>query len=456
VNLAHPACYLGTELDRRYRLDRLLGEGVSAWVFAARDLRLERDVAIKAFKPRVPDEQAQQRKRFLAEGRTLARLVHPHVVLVHDAGESADGLRYLVMELSDSGTLEGELYRRGSMPAAEALQLLLPVVGALACAHDRGILHRDIKPANIALVRERGEMQAKVLDFGIARRCDGGSSTDGAVGTPLYMAPEQARGGPLSPATDVWAVGVVFFRCLSGRVPFEGTTSSETLLKLTQGRAPLFSQVCPDLDPRLAIALDQALEPNPRRRYADMRSFAHALAIACAQARIRLPQRLEPVGLPELDRWIADADVENTRPLTGDEGGRPAPVVRPRSLRRWLAPALALVVVALLHMAISRAGSGKVTNEQPVVPLAAARERSDQAEKEAPAAVVASAPRESTVLAPSPPAALQPLGSRPPAKKRAPGSSRAALPAPPPPAGDDTSSTPTLGGKPPMIRTWEW
>jgi serine/threonine-protein kinase len=317
VHTAFPASFLGTQLDGRYRLDRLMGEGASAWVFAAHDLRLEREVAVKLLKPRPVAEDAQRRRRFVIEGRTLAKLVHPHVVLVHDAGETPQGLAYLVMELSEAGSLEAELFRRGALPANETLQLLLPLVGALACAHDRGIVHRDLKPANIVLVREAMVTRAKLLDFGIAKPSDAG--TDSASGTPSYMAPEQARGERATPAVDVWALGVVFFQCLSGRLPFDAANSLEGLMKLVHERAPLFADVCPGLGPQLARALDRALERDAERRYPNMRSFAYALAAACVQDGIALPLRPEPLGLPEFESWLAKVDVEGTRPLAANE-----------------------------------------------------------------------------------------------------------------------------------------
>jgi tRNA A-37 threonylcarbamoyl transferase component Bud32 len=461
VHIAHLASHLGTKLDRRYRLDRFVGEGVSAWVFAARDLRLDREVALKLFKPpRVPEQHDAQRTRFLAEGRTLAKLVHPHVVLVHDAGESEDGLRYLVMELSDSGSLEAELSRRGPLPAVEALQLLLPLAGALACAHDRGILHRDVKPANIALVRERGETQAKLLDFGIAKHRDAAGTTDGAIGTPQYMAPEQARAEALTPATDVWALGVVFFRCLSGKVPFEGRSSSETLLKLALERAPLFASACPELDPRLAIALDRALEPNPQRRYPDMRSFARGLAAACAQAHISLPRRLEPVGLPQLDLWMSDADVENTRPLpavaAGSTAAPPARVAGARKLGWWVAAGLAAIVLGLLQMAVRRSEAARLPDAGRHAPARARAERVHYVSHPA-----ASSPGRGvqTALRAERPQISTPTASQTASQKRThpagfatPPAARAVRTA----SSDSAAPASPLERKPAMIRTWEW
>jgi serine/threonine-protein kinase len=326
VHLALSAFHLGKDLAGRYQLDRLIGDGASSWVFAAQDLRLEREVAVKLLKRRAEPEHTAQRLRFVHEGRMLAKLAHPHVVAVHDAGETPEGDGYLVMELSRAGSLEAELARRVSLGLEETLQLLFPLLGALACAHDRSIVHRDLKPANIALVHEGGKTRAKLLDFGIAKHADLTVSSGGVVGTPAYMAPEQARAEAIGPGTDVWAVGVVLFRCLSGKLPFEASSSAALLLKLVQERAAPIGSVCPGLPPHVAIAIDRALEPDPRHRYPDMRTFARVLGLACRQDGLPIETRPEPIGLPDFASWLQQADVETTQPQREAEQASP---VRP-------------------------------------------------------------------------------------------------------------------------------
>jgi serine/threonine protein kinase len=377
VHLAHSASYLGTDLAARYRLERLIGEGASSWVFAGTDLRLDRDIAVKLLKPRAEPEHSAQRVRFVHEGRTLAKLAHPHVVAVHDAGETPAGHGYLVMELSHAGTLEAELCRRSTLGLEETLQLVLPLLGALACAHDRGIIHRDLKPANIALIQhEGGSRRAKLLDFGIAKPSGQATSSGGLAGTPAYMAPEQARAEPLGPGADVWAMGVVLFRCLSGRLPFEASSSAAMLLKLVQGRAVSIAGACPGLPSRVALTIDQALEPDAFHRYPDMRTFARVLGIACRQDGVRVDVNPEPIGLPEFGAWLERADIETTRRKDLTSGSSPviaaeasaassAPVAEraalplidcatPRRARRraalWTGAALAALLLALWGM----------------------------------------------------------------------------------------------------------
>jgi serine/threonine-protein kinase len=361
---ASPARHVGTTLGGRYRLDALIGEGASAWVFGGQDLLLEREVAIKLLKPYALSEQGSRSRRFVAEGRTLAKLVHPHVVLVYDAGETPDGAAYLVMELSGAGALEVELARRGALGVEETLNLLMPLLGALACAHDRGIIHRDIKPANIAVVHDRrGAARAKLLDFGIAKRGDPSESSEGAVGTPSYMAPEQARGEPLTAAADVWAMGVVFFRCLSGRLPFESGTTTGTLNALVHERAPWFSDACPELPRHIALALDRALEPNQRRRYPDMLGFAQALAVACAQEGVPLRKQPDPLGLPHFEDWLKPdraAATESWQPGSAKRvaSGLTSPMLRGRA---WLfaVPLTLAAVAAALAFSGRKVGSAR-------------------------------------------------------------------------------------------------
>jgi eukaryotic-like serine/threonine-protein kinase len=251
----------------------LLGEGGSARVFAGTDTRLERPVAIKVLR-HLGGVDAALIRRFENEGRALAKLSHPNVVAVHDVGCTRDGTLFLVMELATGGTLELELERRELLPAQELVPLLLPVMGALACAHDLGIIHRDLKPGNIALARVGDAVRAKVLDFGIAKSRGVETNSGRAWGTPAYMAPEQARAGEVGPYTDVWAMGITLFHGLSGRLPFDGPVDANLLLQIVSGRAPRLADTCTTIGKQLAIAIDRALEPNPHDRYRDMRELA--------------------------------------------------------------------------------------------------------------------------------------------------------------------------------------
>src|SRR5438874_6709175 len=214
----------GQLLHERYRVAELLGEGTEALVYRADDLRLDRPVAIKLLRPELRADPSFV-ARFEREARGAARLAHPHIVRIYDYGEIADGeaegTYFLVMEYVEGGDLRDRLQPGVPLAVPVALRLAREVAEALADAHAHAIVHRDVKPANV-LLTEHG--QAKVTDFGIAKMLDVPSLTASAalLGTPHYLAPEQASAGAITPASDVYALGVVLFEMLAGRRPFEG------------------------------------------------------------------------------------------------------------------------------------------------------------------------------------------------------------------------------------------
>ncbi|MGH7629983.1 MAG: serine/threonine-protein kinase, partial [Gemmatimonadales bacterium] len=202
---------LRAALGDRYALERQLGAGGMGVVVLARDLRLDRPVAIKVIRPELATEISTQ--RFVREAKLLARLSHPNIVPVHDAGV-ADGLPYYAMEYVEGDTL-AETLAAGPLGAEAVLALGDALLDALAAAHKQGVIHRDIKPANIFVAGER----VLLADFGAARIDTGetGLTESGAlVGTPAYMAPEQLTGGPVTPPTDLYAVAMVLYEASTG------------------------------------------------------------------------------------------------------------------------------------------------------------------------------------------------------------------------------------------------
>ncbi|HEY3485884.1 MAG TPA: serine/threonine-protein kinase, partial [Ilumatobacteraceae bacterium] len=207
-------------LAGRYALDELVAVGGSAEVHRGTDLVLERPVAVKVLDvARVETADPSARRRFAREARTSARFTHPNAISVYDAGEDGDSL-FLVLEYVDGQSLAHRLASGGPLPVHEAVHVAAQVLAALDAAHAVGIVHRDVKPANI-LVRPDGV--AKLADFGIAQRFDDLSDVLTAagtvVGTPRYLAPEQARGDAVTPATDLYAVGIVMYEMLAGQLP---------------------------------------------------------------------------------------------------------------------------------------------------------------------------------------------------------------------------------------------
>ena len=250
-------------LADRYELLDVLGTGGMATVWAARDRRLGRTVAVKVLRDDLSEEHAHRIER---EARAAARIVHRRVITVLDLEHDADGAPFLVMEALEGTTLADRL-RDGPLPLEDAQQLAEDLLGALAAAHEVGVLHRDVKPSNL-LACDDGWC---VTDFGIASLDDEGATKGDLMGTLVYLAPERFDGSPASPRTDVFSAAAVLYEALSGRQPFRGENAPDSLHNLRTGRfAPLPDHV----PPHLASAVAMALDPDPQRRPADAGAFA--------------------------------------------------------------------------------------------------------------------------------------------------------------------------------------
>lgn len=224
---------VGVELDERFRLNELIGRGGMGRVYAATQLSVGRDVAVKILR-RDLDDPGVALERFFREAKLVAELTHPNIVRLFDFGEDADRhLLYLVMEMVRGPAL-GDLLDRGCVEVDLACEIALQVCGALTEPHDKGLVHRDLKPDNLLLVPvSDGSLQVKVLDFGIARALDGNTrltETGMVCGTPAYMSPEQARSEEVDPRSDLYSLGIILYELLAGRPPFEGDSSLELML----------------------------------------------------------------------------------------------------------------------------------------------------------------------------------------------------------------------------------
>ena len=262
-------------LAGRYQVEREVGQGGMATVYLARDLKHHRDVAIKVVRPELA--AALGAERFLREIDTAASLTHPHILPLHDSGESA-GFLYFVMPYVDGESLRARLDRERQLPVDDALQIAREVADALACAHGHGIVHRDIKPANILI--ESGH--AVVADFGIARAVSaaGGNTlteTGTTLGTPAYMSPEQAAGSAsLDGRSDVYSLGCVLYEMLAGEPPFTGPTA-ESLVRQHLAASPRpVTALRPATPAWVAVALERALAKAPADRFTAA-AFASAL-----------------------------------------------------------------------------------------------------------------------------------------------------------------------------------
>ncbi len=335
-------------LDGRYELGPLIGEGTFGRVFRGYDRRLARPVAIKVIKPWWTEEP-EWAERFEREAQLMARLGDPGIVQIHDIGHGADGL-YYVAELVDGESLADRL-RRGALAAHEALEVAAQLCRALIPAHAQRVVHRDIKPGNVLITRDG---RVKVGDFGVARLAEGTSDGPGGtvLGTPRYMAPEQARGRTPTPATDVYGAGVVLYEMLAGAPPFLERSAVELALRhIGDPPPPLPAQT-----PRpLVEIVEQALAKDPGDRYPSAREMAAALEAARpAVARGDVPPAPAPrPNVPPVPR-----------PPRGPSGTRVGPRRGPRrsfnpsESRRYraLLASVILIVVGLILGAVLTAG----------------------------------------------------------------------------------------------------
>lgn len=266
---------LAAALAREFALEAELGRGGMGIVFRARDLVLDRSVALKVLPPEL-SANAEVRARFLREARTAGQLSHPHIVHIHRADER-EGFAYFVMGLVDGENLAQRVRDRGPLAPADAVRHLREVAWALAYAHARGVVHRDVKPENIMI--ERGSNRALVTDFGIARVEHSASLTSegNVVGTAHYMSPEQVQGGALDGRSDLYALGVVGYFLLSGRVPFEGMPPGAVLVAHATQAPPPLRSVAPRIPAALAETIDRCLAKDPAARYATGEDLAEAL-----------------------------------------------------------------------------------------------------------------------------------------------------------------------------------
>jgi hypothetical protein len=264
-------------LAGRYVLERRLGRGGMGVVYLARELRLDRRVAIKLL---LPDRAVQPaaRESFLREARTAAQLSHPGIVPIFAVHEVSDFV-YFAMAYVDGDTLGRRVRQRGPMPYDAAARLLEEVARALAYAHDRGVVHRDVKPDNILLDLATG--RALVSDFGIAR-VGSGTTTEPrrVVGTAEFMSPEQALGERVDPRSDLYSLGVVGFFALSGELPFVGQDDMTVLARHVHDQPPALASVAPGVPHRLAETIDRCLAKDPNARFPNGHALADALVAA--------------------------------------------------------------------------------------------------------------------------------------------------------------------------------
>lgn len=270
----------------RYSIDRELGRGGMGVVYLAREVHLDRLVAIKLLPPALA-ERPELRERFLREARVAARLSHPHIIPIH-AVEQAGAFVYFVMAYVDGETLAQRVQSRGPLAATDCSRLLREVAWALGHAHAQGVVHRDVKPDNILIEHETG--RALVADFGIAAAA-GDVLGSSIAGTPEFMSPEHARGHEVDARSDLYSLGATAFYALSGRLPFEGGTTAEILSRQIAEPAPSLASVGAAVPRRLAQLVDRCLAKSPSDRPQHAQAMADQLGAALEQRR-ELPAAL--------------------------------------------------------------------------------------------------------------------------------------------------------------------
>ena len=281
---ADPITRLNASLAGRYRIERKLGEGGMAIVYLAEDLKHEREVAIKVLRPDLAASLGPD--RFLREIRISATLQHPHILPLHDSGEAGELLFY-VMPYVEGESLRERLARSGELPIPEAIRILRDVADALAAAHERGVVHRDIKPGNVLLTGRH----ALVTDFGVAKAVSEAvgtpdlTATGGALGTPAYMAPEQASSDPVDHRADIYAFGVLAYELLTGERPFEGRTAQAVLVAHLTDDPPRVASKRPTVPPELDALVLKCLAKRAADRWQ-----------SAAQLRAHLEQGMPPSG----------------------------------------------------------------------------------------------------------------------------------------------------------------
>lgn len=336
---------IGTVLNERWTLERLIGTGGTAAVYSARH-RNGKQVAVKVLRGERTDDP-ERVQRFVQEGYAANAVGHPAVVAIDDDGVDEAGHVFLVMELLDGESLADRLERDGPFHPEAALAIAAELLDALAAVHDAGIVHRDIKPGNLFLQRD-GTL--KILDFGVARLRDelkkSETATGTLLGTPAYMAPEQARGRweQVDVRTDLWAVGATLFTLLSGEHVHESETANEQIALTMTTPARSLRAVCPDLSADLVGWVDRALEYEPTARWTS------AVEMGAELQRLR--------GRSETKTEVSRIRTRAAPGYTGEETRAARSDPRSKSGRRTL-------VVAGAFLAVIAVGAGYVVWPRP-------------------------------------------------------------------------------------------
>jgi serine/threonine-protein kinase len=369
---------VNTTISDRYELGDRLGSGGMSTVYRATDLVLERTVAVKVLAEHLSDDDKFV-ARFRREALAVAKLIHPNIVQVYDTGVDA-GRHYIVMEYVEGRSAAQLLQRRGRLGADAAAEIGIQACAGLEYAHRQGIIHRDVKPGNLMVIggpagrRGRdssahepptGEMTIKLTDFGIARATAQSRLTQvgSVVGTAAYLAPEQARGEEATPAADVYALGVVLYQLLTGRLPWEGSTLAELAIRRESERPLAPTSYDPEVPDTLSRAVLRSLEGDVAARYSSARELSRAIESGIAGREPATPSDQLPTDMLGPTTGTTRRIPVNPPPVAPEpaeppRAPAPAPAPRPvepraaRPKRRSAAGRLFRVIGILLLIAL--------------------------------------------------------------------------------------------------------
>jgi len=382
---------VGQVIAERYHIKKKLGEGGMGQVYLAEHVKMGRRCAVKIMSAALLNDP-EAVSRFNREAANASRISHANVCAIYDFGETSDGLIYLAMEFVEGRSLTELLKEAGPLPLPRAGGILTQAADALQAAHELGIVHRDLKPDNIMVTTARGRDVVKVVDFGIAKatgadsRSQNVTRTGLVVGTPEYMSPEQLTGDPLDARSDIYSLGLVFYRILTGVLPFKSESAQETMIKrLTDDPLPL-AEALPGgrFPPRLQQIMNRALARSAADRYATAAEFGRNVAAVAAaasgpvdtegatQTLARLSGPTEAVPATRVDsaaQAARRAQREEPPTPTAQRAVR-APPPRPRSMLMPLAGALVILLAVALWrseaaLGPSRAGRCRETGGMP-------------------------------------------------------------------------------------------
>jgi len=352
---------VGRTVAGKYAIEALLGSGAMGEVYKARQIALDKKIALKVMHAAVAGDPSFA-ERFHREAKAASRLDHPNSIRVIDFGEEPDGLTYIAMEYVEGRDLHDVIQKEWPLSGERVANILIQATSALAVAHDMGVVHRDLKPENIMVVAGTDEDGrptdiVKVLDFGIAKIMDksGGAGTAGGpkttaglvIGTPEYMSPEQGRGEPIDTRADIYSIGVILFELLTGQVPFSAETPIGTVVKHLTDEPPVPSGLNPAIDRRLEAICLKAMQKKRDERYQNARELRAALRAVVDEPPSSvsvMPAAVAPtmIGMPEAPPTRILSAPQASRAATAHVASAPA---KAAAWPRWVG--LALLAAAI-------------------------------------------------------------------------------------------------------------